>query len=133
MSGDRNGQSAVYNLLNVYIILLTKLTRGKSRHSRPVNVVRDVLDPPGTNYRLSGIALLSESSYSGLKDQMVTTMRSVLNRLREHSIELRRQLDNFTSESKAILAVTSNFTVKSGLRVLSLEQGWRILFADCLE
>jgi DNA-binding response OmpR family regulator len=64
---------------------------------------------------------------------MVTTMRSVLNRLREHSIELRRQLDNFTSESKAILTVTSNFTVKSSLRVLSLEQGWRILFADCLE
>jgi hypothetical protein len=64
---------------------------------------------------------------------MVTTMRSVLNRLREHRIKLRRQLANFTSESKAILTVTSNFTVKSSLRVLSLEQGWRILFADCLE
>jgi DNA-binding response OmpR family regulator len=64
---------------------------------------------------------------------MVTTMRGVLNRLREHSIKLRRQLDDFTSESRAILAVTSNFAVKSNLRVLSLEQGWRILFADCLE
>jgi hypothetical protein len=64
---------------------------------------------------------------------MVTTMRGVLNRLREHGIELRRHLDTFTSESRAILAVTSKFTVKSSLRVLSLEQGWRILFAGCLE
>jgi DNA-binding response OmpR family regulator len=64
---------------------------------------------------------------------MVTTMRGVLSRIRDRSNELRRQLDDFTSESRAILAVTSNFTVKSSLRVLSLEQGWRILFADCLE
>ena len=60
-------------------------------------------------------------------------MRSVLSRLRQWSTELWRRLDSFTSDNTTILAVTSNFTVRSSLRVLSLEQGWRILFAGCLE
>jgi len=62
-----------------------------------------------------------------------TTMRSVLNRFRARSSELWRHLEHFTWESTTILAVTSNLAVRSSLRVLSLEQGWRILFADCLE
>jgi hypothetical protein len=64
---------------------------------------------------------------------MPTTMRSVLNRIRARSSELWRHLDNFAWENTTILAVTGNLAVRSSLRVLSLEQGWRILFADCLE
>jgi DNA-binding NtrC family response regulator len=60
-------------------------------------------------------------------------MRSVLNRFRARSSELWRHWDNFKWESTTILAVTNNLAVRSSLRVLSLEQGWRILFADCLE
>jgi len=57
---------------------------------------------------------------------MATTMRSVLDRLR-------RQLDYFTPMSRTILAVTGDLSCRMSLRVLALEQGWRILFADCLE
>jgi DNA-binding response OmpR family regulator len=57
----------------------------------------------------------------------------MLNRLRERSSELRRQWDHFNSESRTILAATNNLSLRMSLRVLSLEQGWRVLFADSLE
>jgi DNA-binding response OmpR family regulator len=44
-----------------------------------------------------------------------------------------RQWDDFASSNRTILAVTTNASFQMSLRVLSLEQGWRILFANCLE
>jgi DNA-binding NtrC family response regulator len=72
------------------------------------------------------MAPASESPYIGLEGIMATSMRSVLNRLR-------RQLDSFTPMSRTVLAVTGDLSCRMSLRVLALEQGWRILFADCLE
>ena len=53
-------------------------------------------------------------------------MRSVLSRIR-------RRLDHLASEKSTILAVTGNTACRSSLRVLAIEQGWRILFADCTD
>ncbi|MGA3186792.1 MAG: hypothetical protein ABSF22_06745 [Bryobacteraceae bacterium] len=57
---------------------------------------------------------------------MAATFRNVLNLLW-------RQYEQFALASRTILAVTHNFSCRTSLRVLSLEQGWRILFADSLE
>jgi len=46
---------------------------------------------------------------------------------------LRRQWDDFAFSNRTILAVTTNASFQMSLRVLSLEQGWRIQFASCLE
>lgn len=53
-------------------------------------------------------------------------MRSVLNRLR-------RQLDSRAPMCTNVLAVTEDLNCRMSLRVLALEQGWRVMFADCLE
>jgi DNA-binding response OmpR family regulator len=63
----------------------------------------------------------------------MATISGVLKRLRERSSDLWRQWDDFAFSNKTILAVSTNPSFQMSLRVLSLEQGWRILFANCLE
>src|SRR5580698_6994689 len=63
----------------------------------------------------------------------MATISDVLKRLRERSNDLWREWDHFAYSNKTILAVSANSSFQMSLRVLSLEQGWRILFANCLE
>jgi DNA-binding response OmpR family regulator len=64
---------------------------------------------------------------------MAANWRNVAGRARECAGALWLRWEQFASESKTILAVTNNFSCRSTLRVLSIEEGWRILFADSLE
>jgi DNA-binding response OmpR family regulator len=64
---------------------------------------------------------------------MASNWRNVADRARERAGALWLRWEQFASESKTILAVTNNFSCRSSLRVLSIEEGWRILFADSLE
>jgi DNA-binding response OmpR family regulator len=60
-------------------------------------------------------------------------MRSMWYHFRERTGGLRRRWGQFSWKSTTVLAVTNNFNCRMSLRVLSLEQGWRILFAESLE
>ena len=52
--------------------------------------------------------------------------RGVINRLKNQWKEL-------SSESKTVLAVTNDSACRSSLRILSIEEGWRVLFAASVE
>jgi DNA-binding response OmpR family regulator len=52
--------------------------------------------------------------------------RGVINRLKKQWKEL-------SSESKTVLAVTADSACRTSLRTLSIEEGWRVLFADSVE
>jgi DNA-binding NtrC family response regulator len=52
--------------------------------------------------------------------------RRVINRLKYRWREL-------SAESKTILAVTTDSACRASLRILSIEEGWRVLFADSVE
>ena len=64
---------------------------------------------------------------------MTSTWRSAVNGLRERTGSLWRRWEQFTSARRTILAVTSDIQCRTNLRIYSLEQGWRILFAGSLE
>jgi DNA-binding response OmpR family regulator len=64
---------------------------------------------------------------------MTNTWRSAVNELRERTGSLRRRWEQFTSARRTVLAVTSDIRCRTSLRIYSLEQGWRILFAESLE
>jgi DNA-binding response OmpR family regulator len=64
---------------------------------------------------------------------MATTGRYLATRFREMAAALSRRWGKLMPQSRTVLALTTNFGCRSSLRVLSLEEGWRILFADSLE
>jgi DNA-binding response OmpR family regulator len=64
---------------------------------------------------------------------MITSWLSVVHGLMERTESLWRQWEHFASARRTILAVTANFRCKTTLRILSIEEGWRILFAESLE
>jgi DNA-binding response OmpR family regulator len=54
-------------------------------------------------------------------------------RFRERAGALWRLWQQLMPESRTVLALTTNSSCRSTLRVLALQEGWRILFADSLE
>jgi DNA-binding response OmpR family regulator len=64
---------------------------------------------------------------------MATSWRSFVNELREQTTALSRQWERWARAKRTLMAVTRDARCKSSLRTLSLEQGWRILFAETLE
>jgi DNA-binding response OmpR family regulator len=64
---------------------------------------------------------------------MTSTWRSAVNGLRERTGSLWRRWEQFTSARRTVLAVTKDIRCRTNLRIYSLEQGWRILFAESLE
>lgn len=64
---------------------------------------------------------------------MTGALRYVVNGLLEYTGALRRRWEHLTQEHTTVLAVTRNPVCKMSLRVVALEQGWRILFAESIE
>jgi DNA-binding NtrC family response regulator len=59
--------------------------------------------------------------------------RSMVNRLLKRSHRLSRKWKRFTAQSRTVLAVTQDDHCRMSLRVLSIEEGWRILFAQSID
>ena len=64
---------------------------------------------------------------------MATSWRGFVNGLREQTGALSRRWEHWVSASRTLMAVTGDTRCKASLRTLSLEQGWRILFAETIE
>ncbi len=64
---------------------------------------------------------------------MATSWRVFVNELREQTGALSRRWEQWARARRTLLAVTRDARCKSSLRTFSLEQGWRILFAETLE
>ena len=64
---------------------------------------------------------------------MRASWRTLVNVFRERSQSLLRKWEHFTSENRTVLAVTQDERCRMTLRVLSIEEGWRMLFAQSVE
>jgi DNA-binding response OmpR family regulator len=64
---------------------------------------------------------------------MANSWRGMMNGILERTGELWLQWERFASGGRTVLAVTRDCRCKTSLHILSLEQGWRILFAESLE
>lgn len=64
---------------------------------------------------------------------MANSWRGMVNGILERTGELWHQWERFAAESRTVLAVTRDCRCKNNLRILSLEEGWRILFAESVE
>ena len=64
---------------------------------------------------------------------MATSWRNFVNGLREQSGARSRRWAHWARASRTLMAVTRDTRCKARLRTFSLEQGWRIVFAETLE
>jgi DNA-binding response OmpR family regulator len=64
---------------------------------------------------------------------MATSWRSLVNELREQTGALSRRWEHWARAKRTLMAVTRDARCKTSLRAFSLQQGWRILFADTLK
>jgi DNA-binding response OmpR family regulator len=71
--------------------------------------------------------------YLSQGNQMTATWRNVVSGLRQRAEAIRRHWEQLASENRTVLAITNNLRCQTYLRVLSLEEGWRILFAESVE